>query len=123
LYNQNLHCLVGKILRETSELLYYFDNKTLSNSNFIFILFYKKCFGHFVQQKFKIMPSKFQFFLQLKKGFIANMLYDGPPCIIKRLQSIFMFIEKHKIKIHKCFNSFPNGEILLENTSNVKMGN
>jgi hypothetical protein len=34
-----------------------------------------------VHRKFKIGASKF--FLQLKNGFMANMLYDGPPCMPK----------------------------------------
>jgi hypothetical protein len=57
------------------------DNKTPSKSNFKFILFYKKWCGHFVHRKLKSVPSKFQFFWQLKNGFIANVLYDGPACI------------------------------------------
>jgi hypothetical protein len=69
LYNQNRHCPVGSIVRKKSGLLYYFDNKTLSKSNFTFILFYKKLFVHFLHRKLKIVPSKFQFFLTIKKGF------------------------------------------------------
>jgi hypothetical protein len=48
------------------------DNKTLLKSIFTFILFYKNCFGHFVHRKLTIVPSKFQFFLTIKKGFYCK---------------------------------------------------